>query len=559
MMLDYNAEIADQLARVYQQPVPTIREFIVEPYYLGKLVTAVETQVSLLEKIFSTETDYNIVALSMGIGWGKTFLVSTALTYMVYRTLCLRDPQAYYGLAPGSVISFINFSVTGTQAKEVLFTHIRNLTDEAPCFQEAGFQREKRIKSALRWRDRNLGIFPGTSEARSGIGYNVLGAAIDEASWFPPPNVKIQRAGQVRTDMDPAQQLGETIIERMKSRGNSRWRRDNMLLAISSPRTVHDWLETFNGNTSPKVFFDRQPTWAGYPSAHLTGKKFRDTVCGEVPIEYHDSFATDPERARRNLGAIPSQNIEQYFSDIISLANVYSDTAPSIFEDDKPTLNLKYLNEKLHKYQMTGVPMWSSNAPRFVHIDLGLIRDHAGIAIAHQENSKIVFDGVTYLSAADFPLNEVEFAAIREMLITLATKYMLPISEVQYDGWQSADSKQLLTRAGFKVVVAGVKLDAYDTTKELIGRGVLVMPRTTRSMKFYEEASELELIGGIKVDHPVKGTKDVADAVVGVCNRLCMALGGIQKVRTLVNTAQHVWDSADSPGGTFRGLSDVNF
>src|SRR5690242_21146810 len=52
------------------------------------------------------------------IGIGKTTLASIALPYMCHWVLCLRDPQAFFNLLPGSRIAFMQMSTSEDQAKE---------------------------------------------------------------------------------------------------------------------------------------------------------------------------------------------------------------------------------------------------------------------------------------------------------------------------------------------------------------------------------------------------------------------------------------------------------
>ena len=47
-----------------------------------------------------------------GIGIGKTTFASIALPYMVHWCLCLKDPQKFFGLLPGSRIAFMQMSTS---------------------------------------------------------------------------------------------------------------------------------------------------------------------------------------------------------------------------------------------------------------------------------------------------------------------------------------------------------------------------------------------------------------------------------------------------------------
>jgi len=78
------------------------------------------------------------------------------------------------------------------------------------------------------------------------------------------------------------------------------------------------------------------------------------------------------------------------------------------------------------------------------------------------------------------------------------------------------DSIQILKSRGIEAEILSVDKDtkAYDTFKEML--------HTKRFDCYYyeplhKEYQRLELIKGKKVDHPPGGSKDVCDAVAGVC------------------------------------------
>ncbi len=99
------------------------------------------------------------------------------------------------------------------------------------------------------------------------------------------------------------------------------------------------------------------------------------------------------------------------------------------------------------------------------------------------------------------------------------------IAQVSYDGFQSVDSRQILQRQGFRTKLVSVDRDlaAYETLKELINTGRLRMPDYEPLKR---ELRSLEIIRGRKVDHPPRGSKDVADSVAGAVSEAVRAWGG---------------------------------
>lgn len=133
--------------------------------------------------------------------------------------------------------------------------------------------------------------------------------------------------------------------------------------------------------------------------------------------------------------------------------------------------------------------------------------------MAHAEDRRVRVDYVQAVMAEEFPDDEIDFAVIREFIMSLRG-LGFNIVMVTYDAYQSADSIQRLRQAGFSVDTLSVdrNTEAYDLLKELIYTGCCALPNHPLLM---QELCQLEFIKGKKVDHPPRGSKDVADAVAG--------------------------------------------
>lgn len=84
-----------------------IETFLKDPRYLGKALVDEEGRftvfpywVDMLKKLFPTNLDtaYNNLILSGAIGLGKSFIAVICMLYMLYRTMCLKNPYTHYGL-----------------------------------------------------------------------------------------------------------------------------------------------------------------------------------------------------------------------------------------------------------------------------------------------------------------------------------------------------------------------------------------------------------------------------------------------------------------------------
>lgn len=119
------------------------------------------------------------------------------------------------------------------------------------------------------------------------------------------------------------------------------------------------------------------------------------------------------------------------------------------------------------------------------------------------------------------PGGEVDLAKVREFIIALRERGF-NIAGVSYDGFQSADSQQILRRHGFVVKTVSVdrNMSQYQMLKELAQEGRLTLYRYP---PFFEEAAQLEIIREQKVDHPRGGSKDVTDAVAGAVSEALLS------------------------------------
>src|SRR3972149_1495917 len=194
-----------------------------------------------------------------GIGSGKSYVSSMAIAYIIYRLLCLRDPQKYFGFAKGTKIAFINISKSFSQAKDIVFGELKNRIDNNRWFQKY-YPPDSRIKSKLRL-PKNLFILPLGSNEEAPLGYNIFGAVIDEASFHTLTKEK---------------DYAEESYNQIKKRIRSRFMRRGKLFVITSPRYVYDFAEKKweAEQDNPKVYKIRAALWDVMPDDRWEGPKF---------------------------------------------------------------------------------------------------------------------------------------------------------------------------------------------------------------------------------------------------------------------------------------------
>lgn len=464
----------------YEHRVVDVLTFIESPDYLNAGKECWQSIKNDLQELF--KGNYTEAVFCEAIGAGKSYKSSIIISYLLYRTLCLKNPQEHYRLAKGSAIAFINQSIRAYQSKSVVFGEIKSRIDNSAWFQKY-YPPDPNIRSELRF-PKNILVFPGNSQETFPLGFNVLGAIMDEAAYYTDT-----------ADHDVAEDMFNALHSRIKNRFGDK----GLMIMISSPRYVDDFIEKKmkEAQTNPQIFSTRKKLWESKPASRFSGE-WIDFGEYKIPAEFETEAKRNPEAFKRDYMAIPALALEPYFKNISLVEKCIDPTIESPIDENgklKPAFRGK--NGKWY----------------YIHIDLSHRRDATGFAMAHDEGcDKVVVDLMLRIQAP--PNGEILFSNIREMIYDLDERGFR-IHWVTFDGWQSIDSIQILQQEGYKCETLSVDRDtsAYDTLKEKMQEGKL---KLYRYEPLLQEVRRLELVEGKKVDHPHNGgSKDVADAVAG--------------------------------------------
>jgi hypothetical protein len=442
---------------------------------------------------------YREAVFDEAIGAGKSWKASIIATYEVYRMLCLRNPQKNFGLAPKSRIAFMNMSLNKDNAKDIVFGNIQARIDDSPWFQRNA-QRDQKIRSVIRFPKKHIYIVPGNSKETFPSGYNIFAAILDEAAWY--------------LEKDEKESSAQKIYNAMDRRIRSRFKEFGKLVVISSPRYVDDFIERkmAEAKTDPAIYARRSMLWDVKPGFDLSEKATfpvrAQTDEGEriirIPMLFFKDYHKNPEMFLRDFTATPSLTLEPYIKDLESIDDAFK------LERIKNIWKQGYLlTDAADEY----------GTPCFIHVDLGLTKDACGIAMVTRYRNLIIAPLLARIQGNKN--KEVDFSEVRDLIIRLRAKGF-NIKKISFDGWQSVDSIQQLRKKfpkrGNEEVVEMLSIDRnlapYDTLKGLLQERRLRLPQFEPLMK---ELKRLELIKGVKVDHPKGSSKDVADALAGAC------------------------------------------
>lgn len=222
--------------------------------------------------------------------------------------------------------------------------------------------------------------------------------------------------------------------------------------------------------------------------------------------DFDSEFRRDPVQSAARFGCEPPAMEDAYFRDEDAVRRAFN------FNDDPTDEDGKY------KPWFNG----SDGHSRFIHVDLGLKRDRAAIAMSHSPGfkeirtlsgvEKLPIVNVDYVESWEAPIQgEIPLSAIRNRIVELTRKF--PVVSVTFDHWQSSDMIQSLRSQGINADYHTVKKTDYDTLSTAIYDGRI--RGYWNELLVEEELLKLKLMNNTKVDHPTTGTKDLADAVAG--------------------------------------------
>lgn len=528
----------------FEQRPASIREFLGEGYLNIYDRIRPGIRESLVD-LFGEESNGERISLyrwamyTGGIGIGKTTVGSIVLPYMVHWVLCLKDPQGYFNLLPGSRIAFMQMSTSAKQVIDVAFGDIFARIKHADWFVN-NYPYDPKYSKEIRFA-KDICIIPGDSTETSFEGYNILGGILDEAD-----------SHKQTKDKDYADVGYETINSRIDSRYQDRgfllvigqmkksngfaarkyeeFRRDK----ASYTKRMSIW-ESLGWEKFLKPDGTRDSFWydsrrkAIIPSmiAEEIGEGSENLI--EVPTVYKHNFENNPEKALRDLAGIPPATEDPFITladRIYEAVDRWNERYDSIGSPVSDSANRPRLESWFR---------CRDNLKRAVHIDIAISGDGdaLGLAMGHVEAVKevdgelkpyIVFDMLYRVKAAAG--TEIMLQDIRHLLYDLRDDRKFKIRTVTMDGFQSTDTMQQLNRRRFHADYLSVdrNKNPYEDLREAIYERRIEFPpyytylapgsdqRVNIAIRELEQLTDT----GKKIDHPPDGSKDVADAMAAV-------------------------------------------
>lgn len=186
--------------------------FITSPDYLGHVGQHLFPVLrDRLVRILDNDKIREVIC-SGSIGWGKTYLAHIGICYELYRLLCLKDPQLLFGNTPNTPIIIAALSITGANAKNVMWDYVHRSVCDSPYFRD----QNPPWKDTLEWREQNIRFECGSSSEHSIIGENVISGILDEANFLI--SARQTKRSKMAGEFDQAKVLYDNLERRRISR-----------------------------------------------------------------------------------------------------------------------------------------------------------------------------------------------------------------------------------------------------------------------------------------------------------------------------------------------------
>jgi hypothetical protein len=518
-----------------EKPVD-LKTFVTSPDYLG-LPPLSDHQYTLIERSSQIYKESTLIKLygeeagqamfkrtcveviaQLGKGSGKDYSSTIAVSYIVYLLLCLKDPAAYYGKPPRDAIDILNIAINAQQANNVFFKGFKMRIESSPWFAGKYTDKASEIKF-----DKSITVHSGHSEREAWEGYNVLVVILDEISGFATENT---------TGHDQAK-TADAIYDMYRASVDSRFPDFGKVILLSFPRFKNDPIQKFyesviaeketvlrserlkmdedlpdgtDGNeitveweedhiisyAIPKVYAIKRPSWEVNPT-----KKIND---------YKVEFYKNMPDALGRFACMPPEMIDAFFKSREKIEKAFNNTAIAV--DSFGRLEPWFAPDPDKEY--------------FIHVDLAQKHDHCAVSMSHVQkwvNVKVTetysqpapiveVDAVRYWTPT--PDKSVDFTEVKDYILSLRTAGF-KIRLCTFDRWNSHDMMQQLKQYGINTEILSVAKKHYDDMAMVVLEERLHGPHIPLLI---DELLQLKIMKD-KVDHPRRGSKDLADAVCG--------------------------------------------
>ena len=485
----------------------------------------------------------NEIILQLGKGSGKDFTSTVAVSYIVYKLLCLKDPARYYGKPSGDAIDIINIAINAQQAKNVFFKGFKSKIERSPWFAGRFNSKVDSIEF-----DKEITVYSGHSERESHEGLNLMVAILDEISGF---------ASEVLTGNEQGK-TADNIYKAFRGTVDSRFPDLGKVALLSFPRYTGDFIsKQYDDAIAEKEIIERTHKFILNPDLpeDMPDNSFEISWDEDHILSYkipgifalkRPTWEVNPTRKIEDFKIAFHKDLADAMMRFACVPTYSSDTFFKQRDKVEKCMSIRNPVDSLRRFEESFKP--DPEKIYFVHADLAQKHDKCAVAIAHVDkwvNIQVIkdYEQVAPIVVVDAvawwePRLEgpVDLSEVKHWIQNLR-RQGFNIGLTTFDRWQSFDIQQELKAVGMRTDTLSVAKKHYEDLAMLIYEERVVMPHIPL---LFEEMTELKITdNGKKVDHPRKKSKDLADAM---CGAVFNAISHTPKDNYVVDI--HTWSSA---------------
>jgi len=560
-------------AEDYEEIPVDIRTFICDPEYLGKSTdggTSIYPYwIKVLEKIFAPDSKIMEVVLTGAIGIGKSTVAVIGMAYTLYRLMCLKSPAEYYGLMGGSKIAEAIFNIDLQHVTGIGYGKLQATLKQSPWFIKHGILRgrtatlvtnqvlagnevpQAAIDELTFEPSKDITILIG-SKVTHFTGYDVFCAFLDEMNFYEKGK-QVPNTNESFTATE-IMQVYMAIKRRMQSRFMVYGKIPGVIFMVSSKKAENEALEMYANKyrQDPTVLIVDEPIWN--IKGKYSGKRFKVAVGDkynstrilspdedwaliesqgrkvlDVPEEYRKDFELDADKALTDDAGIALSSSSKYI-DANKYVKCISKVRNNIFKVEVVKSGLGTADSLVPLVDLSRIPDNLRHLQVYIHLDTSKNNDRTGIGIvARSSEYRDVdrFDQGIIVRVRDYtyyvlgamgieaPVGDmIPYRKLLELIVHLRNAG-LNIASVSTDTYQSLFLQQELLQNGFNMTTVSVD---RTPVAYLAFRKSIYEERVDTITNLLLETEITELIEDKrtgKIDHPISGSKDLADGVTG--------------------------------------------
>lgn len=537
----------------YKEIPVDLDTFLCDDLYLGKVTRNGEAIYPYwkiaMHQIFDAGNKYQECLFTGATRIGKTSTAITCAAYMLYKLMCLRDPQKFFDKKDESKFSILFFNVTKDLAKGVAFREFNDTLASSPWFVEHGTFSKSEKDFYYIPEGGKITIDYG-SDASHGLGKQVFIAFMDEVNFARSGIKDINKAkANIKATYD-------TLVARVEGTFRQNGEVWGKIFAVSSKKSDSDFMEDhiqaqLSAGNEHMIVFDK-PQWEVLPPSQFNPERFYIAVGDrhhrgfvvqndskealdelreqgyqlmQVPLDMKSNFLADFDVSLRDLAGIAVPGALSFISQDILDTNIVHDRH-NPFLNDILEIGTKdsYTIEEFFHIEL--VPNYIKSMPMYIHLDLSLNDDRTGISGSGiigrkdiqmddgKKSSMPVFAHAFSVAIQAPRGDKIPYAKITNFILWLRHQGF-DIELITRDQFQSEYMAQLLEAQGFKVDKISLDRtpDGYMALRSILLENRVEMLDVKLLQDELIELQRDSITG--KVDHKVGKSKDVSDSFAG--------------------------------------------